>query len=164
MFRLVFAVAFSVLLVGFAASPVEAETRNWTIDVHPDGDFGLLQLYTGLSAYTTGLKSTMSISWLSEGFNSSLTIYATGTTSQFENLTKMVVQIQNFAMTYGNHFQTVMLNYQIFIPPNFTGTFLEYQLDLTKFARVSKICYLPASMPLRKEFSSVDKSWSASFG
>jgi hypothetical protein len=135
LFRFVFAVAFSVLLiVGFAASPVEAGSRIWSIDVHPGGDFGLLQLYTGLSAYTSGLKSTMSISWLSDGFNSSLTIYATGMMSQFENSTRMVVQIQ--AVTYGKQTHTVILNYQIFIPPNFTGTFVEYHLDLTKFARL----------------------------
>jgi hypothetical protein len=137
LFRLVFAVAFSVLLiVGFAAIPVGAESPIWTIDVQLGGDFGLLQLYTGLSAYTTGLKSTMSISWSSDGFNSSLTIYATGTKSQFENLTQMVVQIQNFAITYGHQTHTAILNYQISIPPNITGTFLEYRLDLRKFAGV----------------------------
>jgi hypothetical protein len=136
LFKVVFAVALSSLLIFGFASPLKAESRIWSIDVHPGGYFGLLQLYSGLSAYTTGLKSTMSINWLSAGFNSSLTIYATGATAQLENLTNMAVQVQNFAITYGSHTHTIILDYQIDIPPNLTGTFVEYHLDLTKFARV----------------------------
>ena len=139
--RFGFAVAFSVvlLIVGFAVGSVAAENPILGVDVHHSGNLWLFQLNTQLVAYARDLNASTSIFWLSNGFNSSLTFYVIGTGGQFGNLTKMVVQIQDFGVTYVNRTR-LSLNppqgyNQIYVAPAVSEAILKYQLDLTNFTK-----------------------------